>query len=111
MKRNSRRFTFKYLDVLSKTNQKTFQGDSGGPMICREKEGSMGKISYLTGIVSFGPDNQCGAEKMPGVYTKVSSFAKFINKLKDKITFQRLKVQNQTLEIDEDEHFLVPINL
>ena len=51
---------------------------------------------------------------MPGVYTKVSSFAKFINKLKNKITFQRLKVQNQTLEadnVDEDEHSLVPINL
>ena len=88
-------------------------------MVCREigkgtRRDPRGKIPYLTGIVSFGPDNQCGAEKMPGVYTKVSSFAKFINKLKDKITFQRLKVQNQTLEndnVNEDEHSLVPINL
>ena len=81
---------------------------------------------YLTGIVSFGPEN-CGVKKMPGVYTKVSSFAKFINKLKDKLTFQRSKVQNQTLENDnskakkqllnfeddsfneDDEHSLLPI--
>ena len=67
----------------------------------------------MTGIVSLGPD-KCGDEKMPGIYTKVSSFAKFINKLKDKITFQRSKVQNQTLEndnVNEDENSLVPINL
>ena len=74
-------------------------------MVCRENKGGSrtkpkGKIPYLTGIVSFGPNFQCGAEKMPGLYTKVSSFAKFINKLKDKVTFHRLKVQNQTMEID-----------
>ena len=64
---------------------------------------------------------------MPGVYTKVSSFAKFINKLKDKLTFQLSKVQNQTLENDnskakkqllnfeddsfneDDEHSFLPI--
>ena len=53
-------------------------------------------------------------KEMPGVYTKVSSFAKFINKLKDKIISQRLKVQNHTVEndnVNEDEHSLVPINL
>ena len=86
-------------------------------MVCRAigkgtRRDPRGK-KYLTGIVSFGPD-KCGVKEMPGVYTKVSSFAKFINKLKDKITLQRLKVQNQTLENDnvhEDEHSLVPINL
>ena len=101
--------------MASKSNQIFFQGDSGGPMVCRAngKGGTRrhpkGK-KYLTGIVSFGPEN-CGVKKMPGVYTKVSSFAKFINKLTDKIKLQRLK--NQTLEndnVNEDEHSLVPIN-
>jgi secreted trypsin-like serine protease len=92
--------------MASKSNQKTFQGDSGGPMVCRAgtRRNPRGE-KYLTGIVSFGP-NKCGVKEMPGVYTKVSSFAKFINKLKDKVTFHRLKVQNQTMEIDivnEDE--------
>ena len=53
-------------------------------------------------------------KEMPGVYTKISSFAKFIKKLKNKITFQRLNVQNQTLgndNVNEDEYSLVPINL
>lgn len=31
----------------------------------------------ITGIVSFGPLN-CGADGIPGVYTKVSSFLKWI---------------------------------
>ena len=105
--------------MASKSNQIFFQGDSGGPMVCRAngkggtRKNPRGKIPYLTGIVSFGPEN-CGVKEMPGVYTKVSSFAKFINKLKDKLTFQRSKVQNQTLEndnVNEDEHSLVPIDL
>ena len=75
-------------------------------MVCREKMGSLGKISYLSGIVSFGPDNQCGAEKMPGVYTKVSSFAKVINKL--------VKAKKQLLNFeddifDEDDEHSLPI--
>ena len=95
---------------MSKKNQKTFQGDSGGPMVCREKEDRRkpnGKISYLTGIVSFGPDDQCGAEKMPGVYTKVSSFAKVIEKL--------LKAKKELLNFEDDsfneddEHSLLPM--
>ena len=81
--------------------------DSGGPMVCREKEGSMGKISYLSGIVSFGPDNQCGAEKMPGVYTKVSSFAKVINKLV-KAKKQLLNFEDDSFN-EDDDHSLLPI--
>ena len=85
--------------MLIKTNQKTFQGDSGGPMVCREK--------YLTGIVSFGPTHQCGAEKMPGVYTKVSSFAKVIDKLV-KAKKQLLSFEDDSFN-EEDEHSLLPI--
>ena len=96
--------------MLSKT--KKFQGDSGGPMVCRENKGGSrkkpkGKIPYLTGIVSLGPNFQCGAEKMPGLYTKVSAFAKVINKL--------LKSQKQLLNFEDesfnedDEHSLAPI--
>merc|ERR1712179_53254 len=43
--------------------------DSGGPILCNYDEGN-----YLTGIVSFGPPNECGFSTVPGVYTKISSF-------------------------------------
>ena len=52
--------------MTSKSNQRFFQGDSGGPMVCRAigkgtRRNPRGKIPYLTGIVSFGPD-QCGVK-------------------------------------------------
>ena len=84
--------------MLSKINQKTFQGDSGGPMVCRDK---------LTGIVSFGPTHQCGVEKMPGVYTKVSSFAKVIDKLIE-AKKQSLNFEDDSFN-EDDEHSLLPI--
>ena len=46
-------------------------GDSGGPMICDEK---------LAGIVSFGPNGECGNEDLPGVYTDVSIFSEVIER-------------------------------
>ena len=48
--------------MASKSNQKTFQGDSGGPMVCRAgtRRNPRGE-KYLTGIVSFGPE-QCGVK-------------------------------------------------
>ena len=79
-------------------------------MVCREigkgtQRDPRGK-KYLTGIVSFGPD-QCGVKKMPGVYTKVSSFAKVINKLV-KAKKQLLNFENDSFN-EDDDHSLLPI--
>ena len=51
-----------------------FQGDSGGPMICRG-----GKVA---GIVSYGP-SECA--KAPGIYTNVAFYHKWIVKNMKKI--------------------------
>ncbi|XP_077136174.1 hepatocyte growth factor activator serine protease [Ranitomeya variabilis] len=48
------------------------QGDSGGPLACQQD-----KISYLSGIVSWG--DGCGRVNKPGVYTKVSNYVQWIN--------------------------------
>lgn len=48
------------------------QGDSGGPLVTR----SGGRA--LVGVVSFG--RGCGSKRYPGVYTRVSTFAKWIRK-------------------------------
>ncbi len=48
------------------------QGDSGGPLVKK-----IGKINYLTGIVSYG-SNQCSTAA-PTVYTKISQFRNWIN--------------------------------
>jgi secreted trypsin-like serine protease len=48
-------------------------GDSGGPFLVH---------GVQIGITSWGPevkDAKCGAEPLPGVYMRVSSFASFIN--------------------------------
>ena len=57
-----------------------FQGDSGGPIMCNGK---------LAGVVSFGPEGECGIEHLPGVYTNISIFAPVIDQ-----TF-RTKIQRQ----------------
>lgn len=50
------------------------QGDSGGPLLLQHPEGSWS----LVGVVSFG--YKCGEPGYPGVYTKVSSYLKWIEK-------------------------------
>ncbi|MFL5844554.1 MAG: S1 family peptidase [Solirubrobacteraceae bacterium] len=48
------------------------QGDSGGPVFSGE-----GAATRLVGLVSFG--NGCGRKDIPGVYSRVSWFAKWID--------------------------------
>jgi secreted trypsin-like serine protease len=49
------------------------QGDSGGPMLAKDMSGAW----TLVGIVSYGEG--CAQKSAPGVYTRVASFASFID--------------------------------
>lgn len=49
------------------------QGDSGGPLITRSG------TKVVVGIVSFG--YECGSKNYPGVYVRVSNYAKWIHKV------------------------------
>uniref|UniRef100_A0A3Q2DZ79 trypsin n=2 Tax=Cyprinodon variegatus TaxID=28743 RepID=A0A3Q2DZ79_CYPVA len=51
------------------------EGDSGGPLICNDK---------LRGITSFTAVNECDNTKYPHVFTKVSFFLPWINKMMEK---------------------------
>jgi secreted trypsin-like serine protease len=51
-------------------------GDSGGPLVVAASDAARGYVQV--GVVSWGP--QCGNPLYPGVYTRVSSFADWINK-------------------------------
>nr|XP_054768477.1 serine protease 41-like [Lytechinus pictus] len=52
-------------------------GDSGGPLQCQDDQG----IWYLLGVVSFGQG--CGEEKLPGVYTRISTQISFLQGILD----------------------------
>ena len=51
------------------------RGDSGGPLVCERGSGSW----VLYGVTSWGPS--CRLQDAPGVYTKVSAFLPWINKV------------------------------
>lgn len=58
-------------------NRDTCQGDSGGPLqlnLEHRKERNVYRY-YLVGIISYG--EFCGSKK-PGVYTRISSYCKWI---------------------------------
>lgn len=52
-------------------------GDSGGPLMAREKAKNGISYIYMAGIVSYGPED-CGTVGVPGVYTRVSEFIDWI---------------------------------
>lgn len=59
-------------------NRDTCQGDSGGPLqlnLEHQKDGKILYRYYLVGIISYG--EFCGS-KQPGVYTRISSYCKWI---------------------------------
>lgn len=52
-------------------------GDSGGPLMGKDKTLNGTVYTYLAGIVSFGP-RMCGKEGVPGVYTNVNQYIDWI---------------------------------
>ncbi|XP_068194097.1 tryptase-2-like [Antennarius striatus] len=50
------------------------RGDYGGPLVCRAPRGFV-----QVGIMSYGSPSGCALPGQPGVYTRVSSFLRFIN--------------------------------
>jgi len=54
---------------------KTFQGDSGGPMVIQRPD----KRWLLAGVISWGIG--CAEPNQPGVYTRISEFREWINQI------------------------------
>lgn len=53
-------------------------GDSGGPLMSADVKLKDGAIHYyVVGVVSFGAV-MCGSTGIPGVYTRVGSYSKWI---------------------------------
>ena len=52
------------------------QSDSGGPLACK-----YGHNWVLHGVTSWGKGYECGAPKNPGVYTRISRYVKWMNKI------------------------------
>lgn len=77
-KRYGSRFTGRMLCAGSLSNHRrvdSCQGDSGGPLVCQGEGGRW----TLTGVISWG--HGCGNPSYPGVYTRVSRFLKWIEKV------------------------------
>ncbi|KAG7511560.1 neurotrypsin-like [Solea senegalensis] len=80
-KRYAHRFTSRMLCAGSLSERHrvdSCQGDSGGPLVCQGEGGRW----VLTGIISWG--HGCGNPSFPGVYTRVSRFLRWIDKVVNK---------------------------
>uniref|UniRef100_A0A665UPM6 Neurotrypsin n=1 Tax=Echeneis naucrates TaxID=173247 RepID=A0A665UPM6_ECHNA len=80
-KRYGKRFTSRMLCAGSLSERHrvdSCQGDSGGPLVCQGEGGRW----VLTGVISWG--HGCGNPSFPGVYTRVSRFLQWINKVINK---------------------------
>ena len=58
------------------------QGDSGGPLVVPDGSNGWRQV----GIVSWGEG--CGLPAVPGVYTRVSNFARWINRSQATLTLR-----------------------
>uniref|UniRef100_A0AAY4DAD7 Neurotrypsin n=1 Tax=Denticeps clupeoides TaxID=299321 RepID=A0AAY4DAD7_9TELE len=77
-KRYGTRFTSRMLCAGSLSDRRrvdSCQGDSGGPLVCQGEGGRW----FLTGVISWG--HGCGNPSYPGVYTRVSRFLRWIEKV------------------------------
>ncbi|MFT7805964.1 neurotrypsin [Arapaima gigas] len=77
-KRYGERFTGRMLCAGSLSAHRrvdSCQGDSGGPLVCQDERGRW----VLTGVISWG--HGCGHPSYPGVYTRVSRFLHWIQKV------------------------------
>ncbi|XP_035387466.1 neurotrypsin isoform X2 [Electrophorus electricus] len=77
-KRYGSRYTGRMLCAGSLSHRRrvdSCQGDSGGPLVCQGEDGRW----TLTGVISWG--HGCGDPRYPGVYTRVSRFLKWIEKV------------------------------
>lgn len=80
-KRYGARFTSRMLCAGSLSEHRrvdSCQGDSGGPLVCQGHGGRW----VLTGVISWG--HGCGNPAFPGVYTRVSRFLRWIDKVVNK---------------------------
>ena len=48
-------------------------GDSGGALVCYDRNGYV-----LTGVVSFGIKDKCGAQNFPGIYSRATHYLDWI---------------------------------
>ena len=79
------------------------QNDSGGPLICIDKDNQ----PILTGITSFGIG--CARKNFPGVYTRITSYREWIfstieeaeNSVRAK-QFREVKVEHKVEETQDD---------
>jgi secreted trypsin-like serine protease len=82
----------------------TCQGDSGGPLYFLDMVNSMSKY-VVAGVVSFGKG--CGSESYPGVYTRVSAYLDWIQKIKNMFDSGITAEPAEPIEEPESENIII----